>query len=109
LGFTIDTSYLDQFAANPSAIQVIQFNILTMNVPALTPGEVSERVLDAIGDQSELASASFSNPITVNLADESYISDQTSSVPEQAHDTFPTNSNLPPVDLIGWSLQIAQP
>jgi hypothetical protein len=108
LGFTIDTSYLAQHASTPQSIQTIQFNILTMNVAALSQSQVNQRVLDAIGNQSSLGST-FNNPIQVNINTSGTYTDQTSSVPEQANDTYPPGSNLPSIDLTSWSLTVATP
>lgn len=107
LGFDIDTSYLDQFANGPGSIQTIQFNILTMNVQGLTQSEISSRVMDAIGNQSNVGNATFVNPITVNVQTSGQYTDVTSGVTEMANDTF--GGILPPVDLVGWSLTVTTP
>jgi hypothetical protein len=113
LGFTIDTTYLDQFIpvgaapVSSNGIVSIQFNILTMNLPATTSGNVSDRVMDAIGNQTNVGNATFSNPVLVDITGQT-VTDSTASVMETANDTFPAGSNLPPVDLISpWQLQIS--
>ncbi len=107
LGFTIDTSYLSQLT-NGQPIQIIQFNILTMNVRATTSNNVANRVMDAIGDQSSVAGNTFNNPIQINLTTSGTYSDQTSSVPERQNDTFPS-ANYPPIDLTSWQLTVTPP
>ena len=107
LGFDIDTSYLDQFASGPGSIQVIQFNILTMNVTALNPSTLSSRVMDAIGNQSSINNQTFVNPVQVNITTGGMITDVNAGVPEAANDTF--GGILPAVDLVGWSLNVSTP
>lgn len=109
LGFDIDTSYLAQHATSPQVINVIQFNILTMNVAALSSSAVNGRVMDAIGNQSDRSGFTFSNPIRINIKTGGTYTDQTSSVPEQAGDTFPAGPTLPPVDLTSWSVAVTMP
>jgi hypothetical protein len=104
--FAIDTSYLDQEASGPGAIQVIQFNILTMNVQATSGSSGIQRVIDAIGNQSETG-GTFNNPITVNIQGDGNYSDVSSGVTELANDTY--GGILPPIDMIGWSLSVQTP
>jgi hypothetical protein len=108
LGFAIDTGYLNQYTGT-AKIQTIQFNIFSMNVPALTATEVNERVMDAIGDQNSVNDGTFSNPIEVSLLTGGTYTDQTSGVTERALDTFPAGSNLPYIDMTGWSLTVTTP
>jgi hypothetical protein len=108
LGFSIDTGYLNQYTGT-AKIQTIQFNIFSMNVPALTATEVNERVMDAIGDQNSVNDGTFSNPIEVSLLTGGTYTDQTSGVTERALDTFPAGSNLPYIDMTGWSLTVTTP
>jgi hypothetical protein len=109
LGFDIDTSYLDQFANGPGSIQVIQFNILTMNVAATNPSTYNNRVMDAIGNTSAQNSGTFVNPVQVNITTGGTYTDQSSGVTEMANDTYPSGSNLPSVDMVGWSLTVSTP
>jgi hypothetical protein len=105
LGFTIDTHYLNQLAGT-TPISVIQFNILTMNMTALT--STNGRVMDAIGNTSNPAGVTFNNPIQVNLNTSGTYTDQSVSppVPETSGDTYPPGSSLPAVDLTSWSLTV---
>jgi hypothetical protein len=111
LGFAIDTSYLDQFSPDPTAlgngIVTIQFNILTMNLTALTSQNVSNRVMDAIGNQSNIGNQTFVNPVQINVTTGQTVTDTSAGVTETANDTFPAGSNLPSVDMTGWSLLVS--
>jgi hypothetical protein len=110
--FTIDTHFLSQLLApgvSPQTIQVIQFNIFAMNLAATSGANLQQRVMDAIGNQSSSTSSTFNNPIQVNITTSQIVSDQTSSVQEQAGDTYPGGSNLPFVDLTSWSLTVQTP
>lgn len=106
--FTLDTSYLAQHVSgSPQSISVIQFNIFAMNLAATSSGNLSQRVMDAIGNTSSAGSSTFDNPITVNITTSQLISDQTSSVPEASGDTY--GGTLPAVDLTSWSLTVQTP
>jgi hypothetical protein len=113
LGFTIDTSYLDYFSTNKTGpnngIVSIQFNILTMNLPATSTSNVDfPRVIDAIGNQSSVAGI-FNNPVLVDIVSQT-VTDDTAGVHENSGDTYPGGQNLPSVDLISpWSLSITAP
>jgi hypothetical protein len=110
LGFDIDTRFLDQYTTGPGAVQQIQVNILTANVAALSESDVNERVMDAIGNQSQLAEATFNFPVTINLnTGFTYVSGQGNMPVEAAGDTFPTGSNLPAVDMTSWSITVTPP
>jgi len=110
LGFDIDTRFLDQYTTGPGAVQDIQVNILTANVVALTESEVNERVMDAIGNQSQLSNATFNNPVNINLQNGfTYMSGSGNMPVETSGDTFPTGSNLPSVDMTSWSITVTPP
>jgi hypothetical protein len=112
LGFTIDTSYLDQFSPNTTStgngIQTIQFNIITTNEAALNTSTVSQKVTDSCGNLTTPTTV-LATQLTINLATNGTYTDQTQQLPETANDTYPGGSNLPPVDMTSWSLTVTPP
>lgn len=102
LGFDIDTRYLANNDADARAIVAIQFNILTMNRKALAGGDIGSRVFDAFGDTR--TTIDFNSYRRIPVVTSGVYQNSSSSIPEPSNDTF--NGNLPPVDIVDWSLEV---
>ena len=118
LGFTIDTSYLDQAVSTATTsspntgqvgngIQSIQFNIITTNVQALNSSNVAVKVTDSVGGPL-VALTTLAAQMTFNITGSNTYTDQTVLLPATSSQPYPSGSNLPPVDITQWSFQVTE-
>lgn len=115
LDFEISTQDLVDDGTTTSASQIvaIQFNILTMNQTALNSSTINSRVFDALGDQSNLSSNSFTSPRTVLITTSGRYDNtgrdggQPSSIAEPADDVYNAPGNrYDPIDIVDWYLDV---
>ena len=104
LGFDIQTRDLVDDVANAQKVYAIQFNIIATN-EALTSGTSGRRVVDSLGDQTQLGVTGKGYYRAIIVTSGTY-----SSVTAQNEVTGDTlGGNLPAVDIASWSLSVATP
>lgn len=89
---------------DPTTIHFIQFNILSMNKPALN--SIADRVMDALGDSRSTGTISFGKYRQVPIDTGGHLTDSLADR-EEAGDTY--HGTLPPVDITDWSLDVRTP
>lgn len=109
LEFEISTRDLaanaDGTSIDPTKITDIQFNILTMNKPALT--SVGDRVMDALGPRPDAGTIGPNTYRTISILTGGHHTNLGSSVVERADDVF--NGTLPPIDIADWTVDVRLP
>lgn len=106
LGFDIQSRDLVDDVTMAQKVYAIQFNIIATNKALLTSGGASGRVVDSLGDQTQIGITGKGYVRAIIQTSTTYLSSQSSS-PEVANDTL--GGTLPAVDLTSWSLTVATP
>ena len=111
LGFDLYTNDLVDTSSgtDPQSITAIQFNIIACNKALTSSGQASGRVADALGNINNLGvSGKGYRQVYINTS--TGYTNSASSDPETANDTYhPSSDNLPPVDIVNWTLDVARP
>ena len=108
LGFDLYTSDLVDSAGTAQTITAIQFNIIACNKALLQAADANGRIADALGNINNLGiSGKGYRQVYINTST-SY-TNANSSDPETTGDLYPPGSNLPAVDIVDWTLDVARP